>query len=107
PASSTRSRPRPRYERRRRGPDRTESSGRRPPRRRDPLSRGGRRIPPRTRWVPTAVDTAPDGLHRRSGQTEGLRGLRVDRKSTRLNSSHVSISYAVFCLKKKTNTTSS
>src|SRR5207249_10573747 len=27
----------------------------------------------------------------------------VDRKSTRLNSSHVSISYAVFCLKKKTN----
>src|SRR5438067_13788794 len=28
-----------------------------------------------------------------------------DRKSTRLNSSHVSISYAVFCLKKKTNTT--
>src|SRR5207249_8807923 len=29
----------------------------------------------------------------------GLSGL--DRKSTRLNSSHVSISYAVFCLKKK------
>src|SRR5689334_24005618 len=28
-----------------------------------------------------------------------------DRKSTRLNSSHSSISYAVFCLKKKTNTT--
>src|SRR5207249_12230910 len=28
-------------------------------------------------------------------------GLRQDRKSTRLNSSHVSISYAVFCLKKK------
>src|SRR5699024_12788810 len=27
--------------------------------------------------------------------------FRVDRKSTRLNSSHVSISYAVFCLKKK------
>src|SRR5699024_11296949 len=27
----------------------------------------------------------------------------LDRKSTRLNSSHVSISYAVFCLKKKTN----
>src|SRR5207249_6279124 len=31
-----------------------------------------------------------------------LRGYQVqDRKSTRLNSSHVSISYAVFCLKKK------
>src|SRR5699024_12727199 len=28
--------------------------------------------------------------------------LTIDRKSTRLNSSHVSISYAVFCLKKKT-----
>src|SRR5438874_10674339 len=27
---------------------------------------------------------------------------RIDRKSTRLNSSHVEISYAVFCLKKKT-----
>src|SRR5690625_6349325 len=27
--------------------------------------------------------------------------LRLDRKSTRLNSSHVAISYAVFCLKKK------
>src|SRR5690606_39889965 len=27
--------------------------------------------------------------------------LQVDRKSTRLNSSHVKISYAVFCLKKK------
>src|SRR5439155_19017484 len=27
---------------------------------------------------------------------------RLDRKSTRLNSSHVAISYAVFCLKKKT-----
>src|SRR5207249_9681585 len=31
------------------------------------------------------------------------RRRRRDRKSTRLNSSHVSISYAVFCLKKKTN----
>src|SRR3712207_8324114 len=28
---------------------------------------------------------------------------RIDRKSTRLNSSHANISYAVFCLKKKTN----
>src|SRR5207249_6694931 len=31
-----------------------------------------------------------------------LEQVRIDRKSTRLNSSHVSISYAVFCLKKKT-----
>src|SRR3712207_6868222 len=29
------------------------------------------------------------------------RGLGLDRKSTRLNSSHANISYAVFCLKKK------
>src|SRR5207253_5664633 len=29
------------------------------------------------------------------------RGCALDRKSTRLNSSHVAISYAVFCLKKK------
>src|SRR3712207_8327059 len=34
--------------------------------------------------------------------TDGLdRLLPVDRKSTRLNSSHANISYAVFCLKKK------
>src|SRR2546426_8099526 len=31
------------------------------------------------------------------------RGGRADRKSTRLNSSHLVISYAVFCLKKKKN----
>src|SRR5690349_23209112 len=31
----------------------------------------------------------------------GRVGARRDRKSTRLNSSHVEISYAVFCLKKK------
>src|SRR3712207_8315919 len=30
-----------------------------------------------------------------------LEGLSLDRKSTRLNSSHANISYAVFCLKKK------
>src|SRR5437773_5773627 len=32
--------------------------------------------------------------------------LDGDRKSTRLNSSHITISYAVFCLKKKTNNSS-
>src|SRR5207247_10631126 len=35
-----------------------------------------------------------------------VRRLPVDRKSTRLNSSHEWISYAVFCLKKKTTSTS-
>src|SRR5699024_12044489 len=41
-----------------------------------------------------------------NGGTERVDIVNVkdkDRKSTRLNSSHVSISYAVFCLKKKTN----
>src|SRR5947209_14962142 len=43
-----------------------------------------------------------------SGFFEELRVIRVrketDRKSTRLNSSHANISYAVFCLKKKKRT---
>src|SRR5437660_8805875 len=37
----------------------------------------------------------------RLNDIDGSRTLRTDRKSTRLNSSHVAISYAVFCLKKK------
>src|SRR5439155_21747292 len=36
----------------------------------------------------------------------GLLEVTPDRKSTRLNSSHVAISYAVFCLKKKTSSPS-
>src|SRR3712207_7157709 len=35
------------------------------------------------------------------GEGNALRPLWEDRKSTRLNSSHANISYAVFCLKKK------
>src|SRR5699024_12019299 len=38
----------------------------------------------------------------RFGSCKGGTAQLLDRKSTRLNSSHVSISYAVFCLKKKT-----
>src|SRR5690606_39956736 len=41
--------------------------------------------------------------HPHRGGGGGPGGSRGDRKSTRLNSSHVKISYAVFCLKKKTN----
>src|SRR3712207_7169030 len=41
-----------------------------------------------------------------SGALVGALILGVDRKSTRLNSSHANISYAVFCLKKKNNFTS-
>src|SRR3712207_7061878 len=37
----------------------------------------------------------------RAGQGDGLGRVLRDRKSTRLNSSHANISYAVFCLKKK------
>src|SRR2546428_8886243 len=38
-------------------------------------------------------------------EPQGTRACPQDRKSTRLNSSHDQISYAVFCLKKKKNTT--
>src|SRR5690348_17729100 len=48
--------------------------------------------------VDAVVDVAEDPV----GQ-EADRLLVGDRKSTRLNSSHPSISYAVFCLKKKSN----
>src|SRR5256885_7674316 len=37
----------------------------------------------------------------RRNEFANTRGVSVDRKSTRLNSSHLVISYAVFCLKKK------
>src|SRR5262245_65820412 len=39
--------------------------------------------------------------HRTRGERDPLRQLCEDRKSTLLNSSHLGISYAVFCLKKK------
>src|SRR2546421_1672645 len=40
-----------------------------------------------------------------AGVNADVPGTSVDRKSTRLNSSHDQISYAVFCLKKKKQTT--
>src|SRR5690349_25136443 len=46
------------------------------------------------------MDALPIRVH--DGATaKGLGDVAGDRKSTRLNSSHVEISYAVFCLKKK------
>src|SRR5690625_5310325 len=42
-------------------------------------------------------------LWEKIGVPKGSVGGSIDRKSTRLNSSHVAISYAVFCLKKKKN----
>src|SRR5437660_9509912 len=62
-----------------------------------------------TRWVYTTymlvaaiflVGLAGLGLSIRASFSRQLRESQ-DRKSTRLNSSHVAISYAVFCLKKK------
>src|SRR3712207_7005884 len=57
------------------------------------------------------ADQLADGgttLHAWSTETDGVevtvrctRHVQIDRKSTRLNSSHANISYAVFCLKKK------
>src|SRR5437870_9667920 len=47
---------------------------------------------------PAVILVAGSGGHK---DTDYLDDRRVDRKSTRLNSSHVAISYAVFCLKKK------
>src|SRR5699024_11361031 len=44
---------------------------------------------------------APFAACRRDRRTVARSRPTLDRKSTRLNSSHVSISYAVFCLKKK------
>src|SRR5699024_12640766 len=44
----------------------------------------------------------PPSSPRASSLSLRPRPARADRKSTRLNSSHVSISYAVFCLKTKT-----
>src|SRR3712207_8983369 len=58
---------------------------------------------------PAGVEQAPDGDdqadQRRAAQARevGDQQEQGDRKSTRLNSSHANISYAVFCLKKKNN----
>src|SRR5439155_12967142 len=68
------------------------------------------RPPPRSTLFPyTTLFRSPRGITGQRqrlvrGQVVGLVGLLqtlADRKSTRLNSSHVAISYAVFCLKKK------
>src|SRR5690242_20830141 len=55
-------------------------------------------------YVRTHTHTLPPKQHTRKKEmmSQQLLTFVLDRKSTRLNSSHMSISYAVFCLKKKT-----
>src|SRR2546426_7744157 len=48
-----------------------------------------------------AIGRARAGQDYRTILTTYFPGTKIDRKSTRLNSSHLVISYAVFCLKKK------
>src|SRR5258707_8964081 len=80
------------------------------------------RRPPRSTLFPytTLFRSAANDFDRRLGGVERQRlgaegrtivavreraAQQLDRKSTRLNSSHANISYAVFCLKKKKKTT--
>src|SRR3712207_6917696 len=51
--------------------------------------------------VRVAEDRVDRGRQVEAQRTVQQRVVLVDRKSTRLNSSHANISYAVFCLKKK------
>src|SRR5690606_42104932 len=55
------------------------------------------------RWTTAKQRLTATRLHQLLRAEGYAVGVTVDRKSTRLNSSHVKISYAVFCLKKKTN----
>src|SRR5256885_11840986 len=55
--------------------------------------------------VPFPAGGPTDTASRIVGQKLGERLKQTDRKSTRLNSSHLVITYAVFCLEKKTSLT--
>src|SRR5688572_32497257 len=69
------------------------------------------RRPPRSTLFPYTTLFRSDGVtvNKKKADTEYKnmlttnKGKSADRKSTRLNSSHSQISYAVFCLKKKTH----
>src|SRR3712207_8392522 len=67
-----------------------------PTRRSSDLGPGGRRVGRRPR---AQAGPPPPGLRVSTRRANGANPK--DRKSTRLNSSHANISYAVFCLKKK------
>src|SRR3712207_6865346 len=51
--------------------------------------------------IATALDLVVHCVRDQNGRRRVAEVAVVDRKSTRLNSSHANISYAVFCLKKK------
>src|SRR5205814_8696426 len=55
------------------------------------------------RWKTFEIDSVVNPVNFASGIRTAL-AKKLDRKSTRLNSSHLGISYAVFCLKKKKKT---
>src|SRR5262245_62643496 len=63
--------------------------------------RAGRRAAPGGQQQPPVPAVGPDVTASQRGLSRV--GEDADRKSTRLNSSHLGISYAVFCLKKKKN----
>src|SRR5690625_6481808 len=60
----------------------------------------GIRHPRHARSITRRLEKIAGMVDAYAGATGWIR-LELDRKSTRLNSSHVAISYAVFCLKKK------
>src|SRR3712207_7829171 len=63
-----------------------------------------RRSEPSSRAALMGEQPNPWDLLQPQDATSRHRGAKPDRKSTRLNSSHANISYAVFCLKKKKTT---
>src|SRR5437667_12134735 len=54
----------------------------------------------------TRAGVETKGIETRGAKIDQVFVSQIDRKSTRLNSSHITISYAVFCLKKKKKTKS-
>src|SRR5690349_23242738 len=59
----------------------------------------------RNKAVKSSLKTAIRKFREAAEAGDKEKAVALDRKSTRLNSSHVEISYAVFCLKKKINST--